>query len=57
MPKPAASANRAGNDSAPPHASRLARLGRTIAELNLGFLLVTNPKDVGYLKGFLGGAS
>ncbi len=57
MPKPAASANRAGNDSAPPYASRLARLGRTIAELNLGFLLVTNPKDVGYLTGFLGGDS
>lgn len=57
MPKPAASANRAGNDSAPPYASRLTRLGRTIAELNLGFLLVTNPKDVGYLTGFLGGDS
>lgn len=57
MPKPAATANRAGNDSAPSYASRVARLGRTVAELNLGFLLVTSPKDVGYLTGFLGGDS
>lgn len=28
-----------------------------VADLNLAFLLVTNPKDVGYLTGFLGGDS
>lgn len=28
-----------------------------VSELNLGALLVTNPKDVGYLTGFLGGDS
>jgi Xaa-Pro aminopeptidase len=40
-----------------PHASRLARLGRAITEKGLDALLVTNPKDVGYLTGFLGGDS
>ena len=40
-----------------PYADRMARLGRTIADLNLGFILITNPKDVGYLTGFLGGDS
>lgn len=40
-----------------PSAARLERLGRTITELNLAFLLVTNPKDVGYLTGFIGGDS
>ncbi len=57
MPKPAATAQRPGNTPEAPYAQRLARLGRTVAELNLGFLLVTNPKDVGYLTGFLGGDS
>lgn len=40
-----------------PHAERLARLGRAIADKQLDALLVTNPKDVGYLTGFLGGDS
>ncbi len=39
------------------HASRLARLGRVLADKQLDALLVTNPKDVGYLTGFLGGDS
>lgn len=60
MPKPAATATKPGAEPSTPvpaFADRLARLGRTIAELNLGFVLVTNPKDVGYLTGFLGGDS
>lgn len=40
-----------------PFAHRLERLARTVADLHLGFLLVTNPKDVGYLTGFHGGDS
>jgi len=41
----------------PPHRARLARLGRTLADKQLDALLVTNPKDVGYLTGFHGGDS
>lgn len=46
----------------PPHAQRLARLAETLRGLSGGTsgvaaLLVTNPKDVGYLTGFLGGDS
>lgn len=40
-----------------PFAHRLERLAKTVADLHLGFLLITNPKDVGYLTGFLGGDS
>lgn len=40
-----------------PHALRLARLGDLIAAHDAGALLVTNPNDVGYLTGFLGGDS
>jgi Xaa-Pro aminopeptidase len=40
-----------------PFIHRMERLARTVADLHLGFLLVTNPKDVGYLTGFLGGDS
>lgn len=40
-----------------PFISRLARLGESIANADLAALLVTNPKDVGYLTGFLGGDS
>jgi len=43
--------------TAPPHAARLARLARAIGEKSLDALLVTNPKDVGYLTGFHGGDS
>lgn len=47
-----------GRDAAdPPFASRQSRLARTIADKRLDALLVTNPKDVGYLTGFLGGDS
>lgn len=43
-----------------PHAlfpARLARLGKTVSDLGLAALLITSPKDVGYLTGFLGGDS
>jgi len=43
--------------SSGPHTQRLTKLGRVVADLHLGFVLVTNPKDVGYLTGFLGGDS
>jgi hypothetical protein len=39
------------------HQQRLRKLSGMIAELGLGALLVSNPKDVGYLTGFLGGDS
>ncbi|HYE02933.1 MAG TPA: M24 family metallopeptidase [Phycisphaerales bacterium] len=39
------------------HAGRLARLRGLIASSGADGLLVTNPKDVGYLTGFLGGDS
>jgi Xaa-Pro aminopeptidase len=37
--------------------SRMERLRRVVADLGLAHLLITNPKDVGYLTGFLGGDS
>jgi Xaa-Pro aminopeptidase len=42
-----------------PHARRLTRLAASVREstAELAALLVTNPKDVGYLTGFLGGDS
>ncbi|MDX2016432.1 MAG: aminopeptidase P family protein [Planctomycetota bacterium] len=40
-----------------PYAARLARLSGVIAGQSLGHLLVTNPLDVAYLTGFLGGDS
>lgn len=45
------------SESGPPHAHRLQRLARIIADMDLATFLVTNPKDVGYLTGFLGGDS
>ena len=57
MPKVAAASTRASSSSEPPYAARLERLRRTVADLHLAYLLVTNPKDVGYLTGFLGGDS
>lgn len=42
---------------APAYPSRQARLARALADKQLDALLVTNPKDVGYLTGFLGGDS
>lgn len=56
MPK-LASAPKSAGQSVSPFPSRLQRLARVIADLELGALLVTNPKDVGYLTGFLGGDS
>ncbi len=46
-------------DPAPssPHTSRLDRLLKLIAATNADALLVTNPQDVAYLTGFLGGDS
>lgn len=43
--------------STPPYAARLERLRRVVAEHGLGHLLITSPKDVGYLTGFLSGDS
>lgn len=40
-----------------PFEHRLGRLARALGELDADVLLVTNPKDVGYLTGFLGGDS
>ena len=57
MPKTAAASARASSSTEPPYAARLERLRRVVADLHLAFLLVTNPKDVGYLTGFLGGDS
>ncbi len=45
------------SDDAGPHAHRLQRLARIVADMELAAFLVTNPKDVGYLTGFLGGDS
>ncbi len=41
----------------PDFAGRQARLARALADKQIDALLVTNPKDVGYLTGFLGGDS
>ena len=45
------------NSTEPDYAARLSRLARAITDKQLDALLVTNPKDVGYLTGFLGGDS
>ncbi len=52
-------AGRAEKLTEPPHAQRLGRLAEALRGLSGGVaaLLVTNPKDVGYLTGFLGGDS
>lgn len=50
-------ANAGKAESGPPHAHRLQRLARIVADMDLATFLVTNPKDVGYLTGFLGGDS
>ncbi len=41
----------------PGHARRLKRLREAMGEQELSHLLITNPLDVGYLTGFLGGDS
>lgn len=41
----------------PPFEARIASLRRLIQSHDLGFFLVTNPLDVAYLTGFLGGDS
>lgn len=52
--RPAAAAS---SPDAPAYTERLSKLARALAELQVAALLVTNPKDVGYLTGFLGGDS
>lgn len=44
-------------ETGPAYARRLAKLSRTIGEAGVASMLVTNPKDVGYLTGFMGGDS
>ncbi|MEN0020779.1 MAG: aminopeptidase P family N-terminal domain-containing protein, partial [Planctomycetota bacterium] len=39
------------------HAARLRRVAATTKKLGCDASLITNPKDVGYLTGFLGGDS
>lgn len=51
------SSSRSAKAERSPFADRLGRLGDSIAQADLSALLVTNPKDVGYLTGFLGGDS
>lgn len=48
--------NQAGRDPEP-HAGRLSRLASQLGPAKLDVLLVTNPLDVAYLTGFLGGDS
>lgn len=53
-------AKAASTASAPPqapHAARVARLAEETRSLELSHFLVTNPADVGYFTGFLGGDS
>jgi Xaa-Pro aminopeptidase len=52
---PAAAPPRTKADS--PHATRLSRVRKALSKLGADALLVTNPTDVGYLTGFLGGDS
>lgn len=51
------SARSAKNSSESPHTARLERLRGLLSEAGCDHLLVTNPKDVAYLTGFLGGDS
>lgn len=44
-------------DSGSPHAARLQRLREALRERDAGHALITDPFDVGYLTGFLGGDS
>lgn len=56
--KPAGANGAAGADGPlAPQAARLARLRERVAAAGAAALLVTNPKDVGYLTGFLNGDS
>ncbi|MFN0132101.1 MAG: aminopeptidase P family N-terminal domain-containing protein, partial [Phycisphaerales bacterium] len=43
--------------STSPYPPRFARLRAAMKAAEVGHLLVTNPLDVGYLTGFLGGES
>lgn len=51
----ASTPNKRAADS--PFRSRIGRLGEAIANADLSALIVSNPKDVAYLTGFLGGDS
>lgn len=57
MSRGSAAIARPSKSSGPDFNDRIGRLGEAIAQADLGALLVTNPKDVGYLTGFLGGDS
>lgn len=58
MPKtPKRTTTKASTIGADPRTSRLARVRKALAEHGVDALLVTNPVDVGYLTGFLGGES
>jgi Xaa-Pro aminopeptidase len=50
-------ADQSGGDAPSVHAARLARLRERVDRTGAAALLVTNPKDVGYLTGFLNGDS
>jgi Xaa-Pro aminopeptidase len=54
-PAPTKPATKAASGS--PHPARIARLRECTRSLDLGHILITNPLDVGYLTGFLGGDS
>ncbi len=56
-PSKAPSGDAASSPSETVHASRVARLRESIARAGGAAMLVTNPKDVGYLTGFLNGDS
>lgn len=49
--------SRTSSSRTSPHAQRLRRLARQLARHGASHLLVTDPADVGYLTGFLGGDS
>ncbi len=57
MAKRSAAPSGAASSKDSPHAGRLTRLRALLPRAGVTHLLVTNPKDVGYLTGFLGGDS
>lgn len=61
-PRPAAKAaarppGRGAGADAAPYRSRQTRVAKAVAETGASHLLITHPKDVAYLTGFLGGDS
>lgn len=57
MAKPRRTTRAPKRAAAGPFAARLKRLAKLLSEAGCPWLLVTNPLDVGYLTGFLGGDS